>query len=261
MVACRRRSAAPRRVAWSPTLGYARVDAEIRGVCESAVRRLEAAGTEVIELDTVFDEDPSPSISALVSTYTRRTIEPFRDTPMWSRLDPFVVLAAEISAATITAVDLVEAEDACHRLNGRLVDALSEVDLLLCPTTCGVMPIAFMPATVDELLARFLAEGDLDVERVTRGLDLDRLIGWLQGLGAINLPLGTIDGDPVLDWTRLTQPFNMTRSPAGTVCAGFTASGLPIGLQVVGHQHADVAVLQAVAFLEDLLALDTVAPI
>ncbi len=77
----------------------------------------------------------------------------------------------------------------------------------------------------------------------------------------LNVPLGTIDGELVLDWSRLTQPFNMTRSPAGTVCAGFTASGLPIGLQVVGHQHADVAVLEAIAFLEDLLALDTVAPI
>jgi Asp-tRNA(Asn)/Glu-tRNA(Gln) amidotransferase A subunit family amidase len=36
---------------------------------------------------------------------------------------------------------------------------------------------------------------------------------------------------------------------------------LPIGLQVVGPQHADVAVLQALAALEDILALDTVAPI
>ena len=228
------------RVAWSPTLGYARVDAEILAACEAAVRQLEAAGTEVIELDSVFGEDPSPSISALVSTYTRRTIEPFRDTPLWAQLDPFVVLAAEVSASTITAVDLVKAEDACHRLNGKLVDAIADVDLLLCPTTCGVMPLASMPATVDELLARFLGEGDIDVEAVTRGLDLDRLVGWLQGLGALNLPLGTIDGDHVLDWSRLTQPFNMTRSPAGTVCAGFTANGLPIGLQVVGHQHADV---------------------
>jgi hypothetical protein len=29
----------------------------------------------------------------------------------------------------------------------------------------------------------------------------------------------------------------------------------------VGPQHADVAVLEAVAFLEDLLQLDTVAPL
>jgi len=251
----------PRRVGWSPTLGYARIDNEILAACEAAVEALAATGTEVVKIDTVFHEDPAASIGALVGTYTRRTIEPFRDTPVWAKLDPFVVLASELSAATIEAVDLVAAEDACHRLNGQLADVFDQVDLLLCPTTCGVMPIASMPTTVDELMGRFLTEGDVDIERLTRGLDLDRLIGWLQGLGALDMPLGTIDGELVLDWTRLTQPFNMTRSPAGTVCAGFTSGGLPIGLQVVGPQHADVAVLQAVAVLEDTLALDTRAPI
>lgn len=71
---------------------------------------------------------------------------------------------------------------------------------------------------------------------------------------------GTIDGEPDINWVRYTYPFNMTRSPAGTVCAGFTADGLPVGLQVIGPQHADVAVLRALAVFEDLLALDPVAP-
>ena len=71
---------------------------------------------------------------------------------------------------------------------------------------------------------------------------------------------GTIDGEPDANWVRYTYPFNMTRSPAGTVCAGFTADGMPVGLQVVGPQHADVAVLRALALLEDLLALDPIAP-
>ncbi len=62
-------------------------------------------------------------------------------------------------------------------------------------------------------------------------------------------------------WVAFTYPFNMTRSPAGTVCAGFTDDGLPVGLQVVGPQHADVVVLRALALLEDILALDPVAPI
>jgi aspartyl-tRNA(Asn)/glutamyl-tRNA(Gln) amidotransferase subunit A len=53
----------------------------------------------------------------------------------------------------------------------------------------------------------------------------------------------------------------MTRSPAGTVCAGFSTSGMPVGLQVVGPQHADVAVLRMLAVLEDALAIDAVAPI
>jgi aspartyl-tRNA(Asn)/glutamyl-tRNA(Gln) amidotransferase subunit A len=53
----------------------------------------------------------------------------------------------------------------------------------------------------------------------------------------------------------------MTRSPAGTVCAGFTQVGLPVGLQVIGPQHADVAVLRALTLLEDVLAIDRLAPI
>jgi aspartyl-tRNA(Asn)/glutamyl-tRNA(Gln) amidotransferase subunit A len=61
-------------------------------------------------------------------------------------------------------------------------------------------------------------------------------------------------------WVRFTYPFNMTRSPAGTVCAGFTADGMPIGLQVVGPQHGDVVVLRALALLESALDLDTIPP-
>ena len=63
-----------------------------------------------------------------------------------------------------------------------------------------------------------------------------------------------------MTWVAFTYPFNMTRSPAGTVCAGFTSDGMPVGLQVIGPQHADVAVLRAMALLEDALGVDTVPP-
>ena len=72
---------------------------------------------------------------------------------------------------------------------------------------------------------------------------------------------GTLDGEPDANWLAYTYPFNMTRSPAGSVCAGFTADGMPVGLQVVGPQHGDVVVLRALALLEDALALDAVAPV
>ena len=65
---------------------------------------------------------------------------------------------------------------------------------------------------------------------------------------------GIVDGEETPAWVAFTYPFNMTRSPAGTVCAGFTSDGLPVGLQVVGPQHADVAVLRLLAVLEDELA-------
>lgn len=72
---------------------------------------------------------------------------------------------------------------------------------------------------------------------------------------------GTVDGEPTIGWVGLTYPFNLTRSPAGTVCAGFTADGMPVGLQVVGPQHGDVVVLRALKVLEAALGLDPVAPL
>jgi Asp-tRNA(Asn)/Glu-tRNA(Gln) amidotransferase A subunit family amidase len=72
---------------------------------------------------------------------------------------------------------------------------------------------------------------------------------------------GTLDGVEDVRWVSCTYPFNMTRSPAGTVNAGFTADAMPVGLQIVGPQHADVAVLRAVALLEDALGHDRLAPV
>jgi Asp-tRNA(Asn)/Glu-tRNA(Gln) amidotransferase A subunit family amidase len=44
---------------------------------------------------------------------------------------------------------------------------------------------------------------------------------------------------------RLTAPFNLTGLPAVSVPCGFTASGLPVGLQIVGPRFADRTVLAA----------------
>jgi aspartyl-tRNA(Asn)/glutamyl-tRNA(Gln) amidotransferase subunit A len=72
---------------------------------------------------------------------------------------------------------------------------------------------------------------------------------------------GTVNGVETPFWAPFTGAFNLTRNPAGSVCAGFTADAMPVGLQVVGPQHGDVAVLRTLAALEDLLDLDQLAPI
>ncbi len=46
-------------------------------------------------------------------------------------------------------------------------------------------------------------------------------------------------------WTPFTYPFNLTQQPAASVPCGFTGSGLPIGLQIVGAKYADALVLRA----------------
>ncbi|MGH7318514.1 MAG: amidase [Candidatus Rokuibacteriota bacterium] len=61
-----------------------------------------------------------------------------------------------------------------------------------------------------------------------------------------------IAGHPVgpYSWTPFTFPFNLTGQPAASVPCGFTTSGLPVGLQIVGRRFDDVTVLRAAAAFE-----------
>ena len=58
------------------------------------------------------------------------------------------------------------------------------------------------------------------------------------------------DGDPLLDWTPFTYPFNLTQDPAISVPCGFSTGGLPIGLQIIGRMHDDAGVLRAARAFE-----------
>ncbi|HET6239473.1 MAG TPA: amidase family protein [Acetobacteraceae bacterium] len=53
-----------------------------------------------------------------------------------------------------------------------------------------------------------------------------------------------------LSWAEFSYPFNMSWNPAASVPCGFTADGLPVGLQVVGRRFDDLGVLQAAAAFE-----------
>jgi Asp-tRNA(Asn)/Glu-tRNA(Gln) amidotransferase A subunit family amidase len=207
----------PQRVAWSPTLGYAEVDAEVLAICERAVTVLASLGADVIEVETVFDQDPVTDWLTLTGAYNLRTHAEFRGSPVWDEVDP--VLASVIDHATsITALDMVRAEDATHDLNLRLVDLFHDVRLLVTPTTAAAAP----PHT-------------------------------LNGSALIN-------GTPDINWVKFTYPFNMTRSPAATVCAGLTSDGIPVGLQLIGPQHGDLVVLRSAAALEAALGFELLAP-
>ena len=60
----------------------------------------------------------------------------------------------------------------------------------------------------------------------------------------VEVPAGW-PGERWTSWTPFTYPFNMTQQPAASVPCGFTAAGLPVGLQIVGPRHADARVLVA----------------
>ena len=64
---------------------------------------------------------------------------------------------------------------------------------------------------------------------------------------------GSARGRDTAEWVEMTLPCNLTRNPAATVFAGVDASGLPVGLQVIGPPRADVATLCAAGAFEDVL--------
>jgi aspartyl-tRNA(Asn)/glutamyl-tRNA(Gln) amidotransferase subunit A len=61
-------------------------------------------------------------------------------------------------------------------------------------------------------------------------------------------------------WTPFTYPFNLTQQPAISVPCGFTAEGLPIGLQIVGARHREALVLRVARAYEAAHPQPTLAP-
>jgi aspartyl-tRNA(Asn)/glutamyl-tRNA(Gln) amidotransferase subunit A len=55
-----------------------------------------------------------------------------------------------------------------------------------------------------------------------------------------------------VSWAEFSYPFNMSWNPAASVPCGFTADGLPVGLQIVGKRFDDLGVLQAAAAFEKI---------
>ena len=53
-----------------------------------------------------------------------------------------------------------------------------------------------------------------------------------------------------MSWAEFSYPFNLSQVPAASIPCGFTAAGLPVGLQIVGRRFDDLGVLQMSAAFE-----------
>jgi aspartyl-tRNA(Asn)/glutamyl-tRNA(Gln) amidotransferase subunit A len=53
-----------------------------------------------------------------------------------------------------------------------------------------------------------------------------------------------------MSWAEFSYPFNLSQNPAASIPCGFTADGLPVGLQIVGRRFDDLGVLQLSAQFE-----------
>jgi aspartyl-tRNA(Asn)/glutamyl-tRNA(Gln) amidotransferase subunit A len=205
----------PVRIAYSPTLGYATVDAEVAATCERAVEMLAALGADIVEVDAVFDADPVGDFLTLTGASTLRTLRPYFDHPRWDEVHPVLRHFVDVAQST-TAEEILRVFDNYHYMNLKLVELFHSCRILVTPTCSALAPHA----------------GEMT---------------------------STVNGETTAAWVHFTYPFNMTRSPAASVCVGMSESGLPIGLQLVGPQHGDLVVLRTAAALEAAMDLDALA--
>ncbi len=194
-------------VAWTPDLGYARVEPAVLELCGDAAAEFETLGCHVEVVNPGW-ENPEEAFATLISAqfYAAWSDElPAAE----DKLDPTLVKFVR-KGGTVRARDYIKALGQVRAYWQEVRTFLERFDLLLTPTT-AVAPFE----------AGGFAPRDIDGERVS--------------------PLG---------WMPFTYPFNLTGQPAASVPAGFTAEGLPVGLQVVGRRHADRMVLAACAAFE-----------
>ena len=65
--------------------------------------------------------------------------------------------------------------------------------------------------------------------------------------------LGNHDFDSYIDWIAITFTLSLTGCPVISVPCGFTASGMPVGLQILGRPRGEAALLRTAAWCEEVL--------
>ena len=123
------------RIAWSPTLGYARPDPEVISIIESAVNHLEDAGANVYQVDNVLGDDPvdlwTAEFYAGVGIKLRDVMKNQRDL-----LDPAVADILE-PALSQQMQDYYTKVFERYELRDRMIKFMKNYDVLISP----VLPI------------------------------------------------------------------------------------------------------------------------
>jgi amidase len=196
------------------------VEADVRTVLESAVRRLGEAGAQLA------NSRPPVAVPEVVGTYVRLLYPVILAAIPRSRFDALAALPLDDEGpqtntarfATLRHRDWLRANEKREQLRAAMADFFREVDVLL-------MPVAVVPAIAHDQSEPF-------AERLIRTSDRGR---------------------PYLDMFGWIALATVTYLPATVVPVGVTAAGLPVGLQIVGPFLEDRTTLAVARSIEELL--------
>lgn len=193
------------KIAYSPTLGYAKVDPDVAAAVDAAAKRLAELGA-IVELADPGFADPVEifHIHWFVGAYNAVKSLP---------KEKFVLLDQGLQqtferGAAISMQQYLDAGTARSKLGVQMRQFHQTYDLLLTPS------LAVLPFEAGRLAPADMGD-----------------VYWTA-------------------WTPFSYPFNLTQQPAISVPCGFSRSGLPIGLQLVGPMHREDLVLRAASVYE-----------
>jgi aspartyl-tRNA(Asn)/glutamyl-tRNA(Gln) amidotransferase subunit A len=119
-----------------------------------------------------------------------------------------------------------------------------------------------------ELGSLYQATDYVQAQRLRRHL-IDQVSREMAELDAVVMPTAPVPATPIVGAPpehamlrpRNTMPFNALGLPAISVPCGFTAAGLPIGLQIAGHAFDEATVLRVAAAYERATAWSRTPPL
>jgi len=199
------------RIEWRPLLGNTLLDGEVRAQCEQALEALGAAGAKVRTVDEPFENAESAWRVLQQSNWAARHYA--RIDEVEARIEPGFAAGIRAGGA-YTGQQLLAATVKRTEFFRKVQAWFERCDLVATPTMSR--PPLAASHRVDEPI--------------------------------------TVNGKPAGDmrvaWAPYLNLFNLTGHPALSVPAGFTAAGLPVGLQLVGRWHAEADLFAAARMLE-----------
>jgi Asp-tRNA(Asn)/Glu-tRNA(Gln) amidotransferase A subunit family amidase len=204
------------RVGYSPDLGWGTVARNVAAGVEAAAQLFGTGLGGRVESVKISLPDPIQYFLDFWSPGFTGAVDELTSGPGagMQQLHPMILELAEVGRRIPAATYLRTATATRAQIARAFAAVFDDYDLLLTPTT----PVTAFPHNPEG------GPAEIDGIRVPR---------W-----------------PGLNLHRLTEPPSHAGLPAVSICCGFTADGLPVGLQIIGRPRADTAVLAAAAAYE-----------
>ncbi|MDA7966513.1 amidase [Ruegeria sp.] len=203
------------KIAYSPNLGFYHVDEDVRRNTEAALDVLRSAGAIVEQVDLNWEIGILDSAMA----HLRHLMGGIMTEEVDANPDIYMPYTRDLvrGAHETTVQDFIKAAETANRMYEEVARIFSKFRLLVTPTTA-------LPSVAADC-------NGVDDEVLINGHKVHPLTGWI-----------------------MTFPFNMLcRCPVMSVPSGRAQSGVPTGMQIVGHTYRDADVCRAALAYEEVM--------